>query len=73
MPKPVAAFRRNTLCFLCLALALPLVSQQKYFGNFPEGADPRTVGAKVAARFVASEHLLIPSPIREVCGSGTEP
>jgi unsaturated rhamnogalacturonyl hydrolase len=70
MPKPVAAFRRKTLCLLCLALALPLpltlIAQQKYFGNFPEGADPRTVGAKVSARFVASEHLH-PVTYPEVC------
>jgi rhamnogalacturonyl hydrolase YesR len=53
-----------TICFFaCLSSCL---SQQKYFGNWPQNADPQKVGDAVAARFLSSAHL---NPIiyPEVC------
>jgi rhamnogalacturonyl hydrolase YesR len=50
--------------FLC---ACPDSSaQQKYFGNWPENADPQKVGQAVADRFVLSVHLN-PITYQEVC------
>ena len=71
MPKRArirSQFTALVVCaFLCAGAALPCVAQQKYFSNFPDQADPKTVGAKVAARFVASEHLRPVVVYPEVC------
>jgi rhamnogalacturonyl hydrolase YesR len=41
-------------------------AQQQYFQNWPENADPRKVGDRVAARFVESTHMT-PIVYPEVC------
>ena len=40
-----------------IAACLNASAQQKYFGNWPENADPQKVGDAVATRFVESAHL----------------
>ncbi|HLJ79526.1 MAG TPA: glycoside hydrolase family 88 protein [Acidobacteriaceae bacterium] len=56
-------------CFLVALLTAPALvqAQQKYFQNWPENADPHTLGARLAARFVASDHLKPVVGYPEVC------
>ncbi|HKF48793.1 MAG TPA: glycoside hydrolase family 88 protein [Terracidiphilus sp.] len=49
--------RIASLCILSLGLTLTASAQQKYFQNWPANADPKTVGDKLAARFIQSQHL----------------
>jgi len=56
----------HLLCCACL-LALPASAQNKYFQNWPEGADPRTVGDHVAQHFIESPHMEQVIPYAEVC------
>ena len=43
------------------------VSQNKYFAGWPEGADPRVVGDRVAQRFLESPHQEAVVMYPEVC------
>ena len=53
-------------CFLFLCASATALAQQKYFKDWPENADPHTVGDRLAARFVESAHL-DPITYPEVC------
>lgn len=57
------------VCFFAALLSAPALvqAQQKYFQNWPENADPHTIGDRVAAKFVASEHLKPVVVYPEVC------
>ncbi len=49
--------RMPLILAVCFAACLNSSAQQKYFGNWPENADPQKVGDAVASHFVESGHL----------------
>jgi unsaturated rhamnogalacturonyl hydrolase len=57
------------LTFACMALLIPIpaTAQTKYFENWPEGADPKTVGDQVAQHFLESPHMAAHIVYPEVC------
>jgi unsaturated rhamnogalacturonyl hydrolase len=57
--------RRPILALLCLA-AIAAPAQQKYFQNWPENADPHSIGDRVAAHFLPAPHMT-PIVYPEVC------
>ena len=36
-------------------------AQNRYFGDWPAGTDPREVGRRVAERFIPTPHMEMPS------------
>src|SRR5271165_935005 len=65
------AFRQamRLACFLlCWSLCFtPAVAQNKYFSNWPSGADPKTVGDRVAQHFLESPRQGSFVNYQEVC------
>ncbi len=53
-------------CMFLLFDSAGLLAQKKYFQNWPENADPKKVGGRLAAHFVDSAHLT-PITYPEVC------
>lgn len=49
--------RMPLLLAVCLVACVSSSAQQKYFGNWPENADPQKVGDAVASHFLESAHL----------------
>jgi rhamnogalacturonyl hydrolase YesR len=47
---------KPVLALLLLAFTVPVVAQQNYFTNWPEGTDPQDVGKRLAEHFVTSPH-----------------
>jgi rhamnogalacturonyl hydrolase YesR len=45
----------------CLLAAGSACAQNKYFGDWPAGTDPRDVGKRVAERFIPTPHMEMPS------------
>jgi unsaturated rhamnogalacturonyl hydrolase len=46
---------------LALSLAGTALAQNKHFGDWPAGSDPREVGKRVAERFIPTPHMEIPN------------
>jgi rhamnogalacturonyl hydrolase YesR len=53
----VDCMRTLFLLATCFAACLNASAQQKYFGNWPDNADPQKVGDAVATHFVQTGHL----------------
>ena len=52
----MSGIRMKLLCGAAVLLALPMAAQNKYFGNWPPDADPKTVGEHLASHFLESPH-----------------
>ena len=47
---------------LCALLASgAALAQNKYFGDWPAGTDPREVGKRVSERFIPTPHMEMPN------------
>ena len=54
--------RSRVLLALCALLASgAALAQNKYFGDWPAGTDPREVGKRVSERFIPTPHMEMPS------------
>jgi unsaturated rhamnogalacturonyl hydrolase len=53
-------------CLILICASVSTIAQQKYFQDWPENADPHTVGDRVAIHFLESAHLN-PIVYPEVC------
>jgi rhamnogalacturonyl hydrolase YesR len=54
--------RLRGLAFAVITLlSVNAIAQNKYFGDWPAGTDPRDVGKRVAERFIPTPHMEMPS------------
>ncbi len=59
-------FLKSSACLIFTCASIAATAQQKYFQDWPENADPHTVGDRVAIHFLESAHLN-PIVYPEVC------